>query len=249
MWGPLMLIPLLLGTGISLTLRLGGIQVLRRGAAQRYGLIKRKEAGAEGSISQFQALATAISSCGTRARSWRVGDHVPGAGLRDLRRLRSLRHRQQGAGQFDRPAPDAQLRCAHPGSRGSAGGHDAVGAGAGGRHQLHRQGECRLCRGDDPDLRSRHLRAEAFSRAFTGTSAVGQKIWAAVMRGAAFIHGLPGHGHRIAPIGPRLFACPVPCLADKRDRNLTRYNRLTGIAPENSQEVRRSTGTTAAAAS
>ena len=55
-WGPFMLIPLLLGTGIYLTFRLGGIQFLR------LGLIKRKDDDAEGDISQFQALTTAMAA-------------------------------------------------------------------------------------------------------------------------------------------------------------------------------------------
>ena len=61
-WGPFMLIPLLLGTGIYLTFRLGGIQFLRLGAALRLGLIKRKDDDAEGDISQFQALTTAMAA-------------------------------------------------------------------------------------------------------------------------------------------------------------------------------------------
>ncbi|QUS37056.1 alanine/glycine:cation symporter family protein [Falsirhodobacter algicola] len=61
-WGPFLLIPLLLGTGIYLTIRLGGIQFLRLGAALRLGLIRRKDDGAEGDISQFQALTTAMAA-------------------------------------------------------------------------------------------------------------------------------------------------------------------------------------------
>ena len=61
-WGPFMLIPLLLGTGVYLTARLGGIQFLRLGAALRLGLIRRKDDGAEGDISQFQALTTAMAA-------------------------------------------------------------------------------------------------------------------------------------------------------------------------------------------
>lgn len=61
-WGPYMLIPLLLGTGLYLTFRLGGIQLFRLGAALRLGLLKRKDEGADGDISQFQALTTAMAA-------------------------------------------------------------------------------------------------------------------------------------------------------------------------------------------
>lgn len=61
-WGPYLLIPLLLGTGVYLTWRLGGIQFLRLGAALRLGLIKRRDDAGEGDISQFQALTTAMAA-------------------------------------------------------------------------------------------------------------------------------------------------------------------------------------------
>lgn len=61
-WGPFMLIPLLLGTGLYLTIRLGGLQFLKLGAALRLGILKRKDVGAEGDISQFQALTTALAA-------------------------------------------------------------------------------------------------------------------------------------------------------------------------------------------
>ncbi|MGX9348796.1 alanine/glycine:cation symporter family protein [Microbacterium sp. KNMS] len=61
-WGPWLLIPLLLGTGLYLTIRLGGIQFLRLGPALRLGLLRRRDAGAEGDISQFQALTTALAA-------------------------------------------------------------------------------------------------------------------------------------------------------------------------------------------
>lgn len=61
-WGPYMLIPLLLGTGLYLTFRLGGLQFLKLGAALRLGLLKRKDPGSEGDISQFQALTTALAA-------------------------------------------------------------------------------------------------------------------------------------------------------------------------------------------
>lgn len=61
-WGPWVLIPLLLGTGLYLTLRLGGIQFLRLGAALRLGLFRRRDPGSDGDISQFQALTTALAA-------------------------------------------------------------------------------------------------------------------------------------------------------------------------------------------
>ncbi|MDS9468250.1 sodium:alanine symporter family protein [Paracoccus sp. MBLB3053] len=61
-WGPYMLIPLLLGTGLYLTARLGGIQIVRLGAALRLGLLKRHDDDAEGDISQFEALTTAMAA-------------------------------------------------------------------------------------------------------------------------------------------------------------------------------------------
>ncbi|MCW4457590.1 sodium:alanine symporter family protein [Microbacterium sp. MPKO10] len=61
-WGPYVLIPLLIGTGIYLTFRLGGLQFIKLGAALRLGILKRKDAGSEGDISQFQALTTALAA-------------------------------------------------------------------------------------------------------------------------------------------------------------------------------------------
>ncbi|KAA0973450.1 sodium:alanine symporter family protein [Paeniglutamicibacter gangotriensis] len=61
-WGPFMLIPLLLGTGLYLTIRLGGLQFIKLGAALRLGILKRKDPGSEGDISQFQALTTALAA-------------------------------------------------------------------------------------------------------------------------------------------------------------------------------------------
>lgn len=61
-WGPFLLIPLLLGTGLYLTIRLGGMQFFKLGAALRLALLKRKDADSEGDISQFQALATATAA-------------------------------------------------------------------------------------------------------------------------------------------------------------------------------------------
>ncbi len=61
-WGPWLLIPLLLLTGLYLTLRLRGIQFTRLWHALYLGLIVRKEKGAEGDISHFQALMTALAA-------------------------------------------------------------------------------------------------------------------------------------------------------------------------------------------
>lgn len=61
-WGPFLLIPLLLGTGLYLTFRLSGLQFRRLGAALRLGLLTRKDDDAEGDISQFQALTTATAA-------------------------------------------------------------------------------------------------------------------------------------------------------------------------------------------
>ncbi|MCS3842657.1 sodium:alanine symporter family protein [Microbacterium sp. AK031] len=61
-WGPWFLIPLLLGTGLYLTSRLGGLQFIRLGAALRLGLFTRRDPGSDGDISQFQALTTALAA-------------------------------------------------------------------------------------------------------------------------------------------------------------------------------------------
>ncbi|WP_396277326.1 alanine/glycine:cation symporter family protein [Glutamicibacter creatinolyticus] len=61
-WGPFVLIPLLLLTGLYLTIRLGLIQLVKLGPALRLGIIKRKDAGSEGDVSQFQALTTALAA-------------------------------------------------------------------------------------------------------------------------------------------------------------------------------------------
>lgn len=61
-WGPFVLIPLLFLTGLYLTFRLGGLQFLKLGAALRLGILKRKDPGSKGDISQFQALTTALAA-------------------------------------------------------------------------------------------------------------------------------------------------------------------------------------------
>ena len=55
------LVPLLLGTGIYLTLRLRGIQFRKLWPALHYGLIKRKEHTDHGDISHYKALMAALS--------------------------------------------------------------------------------------------------------------------------------------------------------------------------------------------
>jgi AGCS family alanine or glycine:cation symporter len=61
-WGPAFLIPLLLLTGLFLTVRLRGIQFRRLGRALYDALIVRREATAEGDISHYQALMTALAA-------------------------------------------------------------------------------------------------------------------------------------------------------------------------------------------
>lgn len=67
LWGPFVLIPLLLGTGLYLTIRLGGLQFRMLGPALRLAFVKRadKEPGSseiEGDISHYQALTTALAA-------------------------------------------------------------------------------------------------------------------------------------------------------------------------------------------
>lgn len=61
-WGPWVLIPLLLGTGLFLTVRLGGLQVRKLWPAMRLGFLQRSDDGGEGDISQYQALTTALAA-------------------------------------------------------------------------------------------------------------------------------------------------------------------------------------------
>jgi AGCS family alanine or glycine:cation symporter len=60
-WGPFLLIPLLLGTGIFLTILLRGLQFSQLGPALHLAFVKRKEATEEGDISHYQALTAALS--------------------------------------------------------------------------------------------------------------------------------------------------------------------------------------------
>jgi len=61
-WGPYLLIPLLLATGLYLTLRLRGVQFRELGHSLWLAFVVRREQGAEGDISHFQALMTALAA-------------------------------------------------------------------------------------------------------------------------------------------------------------------------------------------
>ncbi len=61
-WGPYLLIPLLLATGLFLTLRLKGLQFTELWHSLWLALIVRKEPGGSGDISHFQALMTALAA-------------------------------------------------------------------------------------------------------------------------------------------------------------------------------------------
>ncbi|MFQ5515539.1 MAG: alanine/glycine:cation symporter family protein [Myxococcota bacterium] len=62
LWGPYGLIPLLVGTGIFLTLGLRGLQFRALLPALWLALVKRREPGGVGEISHFQALMTALAA-------------------------------------------------------------------------------------------------------------------------------------------------------------------------------------------
>lgn len=61
-WGPFLLIPLLLLTGLYLTIVLRGLQFHKLSHALWLALIKRREEGAEGDITHYQALSTALAA-------------------------------------------------------------------------------------------------------------------------------------------------------------------------------------------
>jgi AGCS family alanine or glycine:cation symporter len=61
-WGPFLLPLLLLPTGLYLTIRLKGLQFTKLWHSLWLGLVVRKEKGAEGDISHFQALMTALAA-------------------------------------------------------------------------------------------------------------------------------------------------------------------------------------------
>lgn len=60
-WGPFLLIPLLLGTGVYLTIRLTGLQFRKLGAAFRL-LFGDSAEDATGDVSHYQALTTALAA-------------------------------------------------------------------------------------------------------------------------------------------------------------------------------------------
>ncbi|MDR1187950.1 MAG: amino acid carrier protein, partial [Bifidobacteriaceae bacterium] len=61
-WSIWLLIPLLSITGLVLTIRLKGMQFTKLWPALKLGLFKRKDEGAAGDISQYQALTTALAA-------------------------------------------------------------------------------------------------------------------------------------------------------------------------------------------
>ncbi|MDR1118630.1 MAG: amino acid carrier protein, partial [Bifidobacteriaceae bacterium] len=61
-WSAWLLIPLLALTGLVLTIRLKGVQFTKLWPSLKLGLLKRKDAGAAGDISQYQALTTALAA-------------------------------------------------------------------------------------------------------------------------------------------------------------------------------------------
>ena len=62
-WGPFLLIPLLLLTGLYLTIRLRGLQFRVLGHAFWLAFVKRSEKGnVPGDVSHYQALATALAA-------------------------------------------------------------------------------------------------------------------------------------------------------------------------------------------
>jgi AGCS family alanine or glycine:cation symporter len=61
-WGPALLIPLLLLTGLYLTIVLRGLQFHKLTYSLWLALIKRREDGAEGDISHYQALSVALAA-------------------------------------------------------------------------------------------------------------------------------------------------------------------------------------------
>ena len=60
-WGPPMIV-LLIGTGVALTVLTGGVQFRRLGRALREVTGRRTPEGGSGSVTPFQAVATALAS-------------------------------------------------------------------------------------------------------------------------------------------------------------------------------------------
>ncbi|MBV7292458.1 alanine/glycine:cation symporter family protein [Corynebacterium sp. TAE3-ERU16] len=61
-WGPFLLLPLLLGTGAFLTFRLRGIQFRTLGRALRHAFLDKEEDEGNGDISKYEALTTALAA-------------------------------------------------------------------------------------------------------------------------------------------------------------------------------------------
>lgn len=61
-WGPWLLIPLLLSTGLYLTILLRGLQVRHFRLAFWLAFVRRSDSDAEGDISHYQALSTALAA-------------------------------------------------------------------------------------------------------------------------------------------------------------------------------------------
>ena len=61
-WGPYCLIPLLLGAGLFLTVRLRGLQFRQLGPALHLAFVASEERKGPGEISHFQALMTALAA-------------------------------------------------------------------------------------------------------------------------------------------------------------------------------------------
>ncbi|WP_129657304.1 alanine/glycine:cation symporter family protein [Rothia uropygialis] len=62
-WGPWLLLPLLLGTGVFLTFRLSGVQFRYFGKAMSLAFGRRsRQSGEKGEISSYQAMATALGA-------------------------------------------------------------------------------------------------------------------------------------------------------------------------------------------
>lgn len=61
-WGPFLLVPLLLLTGLFLTIRLRGLQFTKLWGALWLALVVRREKEGEGDVSHFQALMTALAA-------------------------------------------------------------------------------------------------------------------------------------------------------------------------------------------
>lgn len=69
-WGPYLLVPLLLLTGLFLTIVLKGLQFRQLGPALHLALIVRHDEGTEGDISHYQALMTAAEPDLSKQKPW-----------------------------------------------------------------------------------------------------------------------------------------------------------------------------------